>query len=419
MPLLRQPERPDRRRALGAIVLGCALCLFAPLASSAKADDQAFVSQQLLQAATANPDAAFKVIVQGKDATGSAAVATAVLDEASADPGKAKGLGRKFASISGVSAELTGKQILKLATKKGILAITADAPVRLADVSGAPVNAAPPAISGTAQAAQTLTATAGDWTGVSPLAYSYQWQRCGSDGRSPAVAAATPANYWRLGEGDGAAAANAAGGPSGTYLGGVTHGVAGVTESSDAAAGFDGLTGYVNVPNVADSSFSSGFTLEAWVKESTVELNRGIAGKWSFPEGGLLLWIDDAGNYSLGVTANNANYVTTLVAPTPGVWEHIVGTWDGATLHLYRNGTEIGSKPFTGPLGSPRGDFEIANYDGIQHDFGGTVDEVALYNRALTASEIGTQYLGCQNIPTATDPTFVPTSSEVDSTLRI
>src|SRR5439155_9039434 len=110
MPLLRQPERPDRRRALGAIVIGCALCLFAPLASRAKADDQAFVSQQLLQAATANPDAAFKVIVQGKDATGSAAVATAVLDEASADPGKAKGLGRKFASISGVSAELTGKQ---------------------------------------------------------------------------------------------------------------------------------------------------------------------------------------------------------------------------------------------------------------------------------------------------------------------
>jgi serine protease AprX len=101
------------------------------------------------------------------------------------------------------------------------------------------------------------------------------------------------------------------------------------------------------------------------------------------------------------------------------VWEHIVGTWDGATLRLYRNGTEIGSKPFTGPLGSPRGDFEIANYDGIQHYLGGTVDEVALYNRALTASEIGTQYLGCQNIPAATNPSFVPTLSEVDSTLRI
>src|SRR5713226_4377609 len=165
MPLLRQPERPDRRRALGAILLGCALCLFAPLASSANPDDQAFVSQQLLQAATANPEAAFKVIVQGKGATGSAAVASDVSGEVSADPGKAKGVGRKFASISGVSAELTGKQILKLAKKKGILAITADSPVRLSDVSGAPVNAAPPAISGTAQAAQTLTATAGDWTG--------------------------------------------------------------------------------------------------------------------------------------------------------------------------------------------------------------------------------------------------------------
>src|SRR5256885_16188461 len=112
MPLLRQPERPDRRRALGAIVLGCALCLFAPLASSAKPDDQAFVSQQLLQAATANPDAAFKAIVQGKDATGSAAVATAVNDEGPADPGKAKGPARKFASTTGRPASPPGKQTL-------------------------------------------------------------------------------------------------------------------------------------------------------------------------------------------------------------------------------------------------------------------------------------------------------------------
>src|SRR5262249_34485784 len=46
----------------------------------------------------------------------------------------------------------------------------------------APVNSAPPAISGAAKEGQTLTLTAGSWTGASPLTFSYQWQRCDSNG---------------------------------------------------------------------------------------------------------------------------------------------------------------------------------------------------------------------------------------------
>src|SRR5207244_129756 len=151
------------------------------------------------------------VIVQGSGET-SSTVATDVRDEVAADPGKAKGLGRKFASISGVSAELTGKQILKLAKKKGILAITEDAPVSLTDGSDAPVNGSWPTITATAEVGGSVTAAAGEWTGASPLAYTYQWQRCGSAGRPAAVAANAPADYWRLGEGDGTTAADAAGG---------------------------------------------------------------------------------------------------------------------------------------------------------------------------------------------------------------
>jgi hypothetical protein len=45
-----------------------------------------------------------------------------------------------------------------------------------------PTSVAPPTISGTARAGQTLTAGTGSWAGVGPLAYYYQWARCDTQG---------------------------------------------------------------------------------------------------------------------------------------------------------------------------------------------------------------------------------------------
>src|SRR4051794_32423927 len=55
----------------------------------------------------------------------------------------------------------------------------------LAAVAGAatPTNTSPPTISGTPKVGSTLTANEGTWAN-SPTSYTYQWQRCASDGRS-------------------------------------------------------------------------------------------------------------------------------------------------------------------------------------------------------------------------------------------
>jgi subtilisin family serine protease len=46
----------------------------------------------------------------------------------------------------------------------------------------APANSSPPAVVGTTQAGETLSGSAGSWTGTGPLNYEYQWERCDSSG---------------------------------------------------------------------------------------------------------------------------------------------------------------------------------------------------------------------------------------------
>jgi subtilisin family serine protease len=59
----------------------------------------------------------------------------------------------------------------------------------------APVNTAPPVVSGTAQAGQTLVASIGSWSG-SPTSFAYQWQRCDTAGGScTAIAGAMSSSY--------------------------------------------------------------------------------------------------------------------------------------------------------------------------------------------------------------------------------
>src|ERR671938_50074 len=95
----------------------------------------AFVPQGLLSAAQADPSRTFSVVVQATSNARSADVASAVTSTLLEEPGKALGVKRRFATVAGVSAQVTGKQLLKLATKKDVFAITEDAPVRLTGFS--------------------------------------------------------------------------------------------------------------------------------------------------------------------------------------------------------------------------------------------------------------------------------------------
>jgi subtilisin family serine protease len=135
---LSVPNKPASRCARfvpWVVAIGLALTLASVSASSAATFAVAgardatspIVPQSLLDAASQQPTALFRVVVQGGDGTRSAAVGDAVTDVKSALPAGAAKVRRRFTSIDGVAATLTGKQILRLAQWRGISAITPDA----------------------------------------------------------------------------------------------------------------------------------------------------------------------------------------------------------------------------------------------------------------------------------------------------
>lgn len=134
------------------------------------------------------------------------------------------------------------------------------------------------------------------------------------------------------------------------------------------------------------------FTLESWILlENKHEDWIGLYGK--FGESGLCtynqrltFWEGNLG----GVTGNTGLGVTDL----SNEWHHIATTWDGMDLRTYIDGvldgvtkqTESVALPTTAHLGGMV-DRNLGNQ--LRDHFAGVIDEFTIYNRALSADEIG------------------------------
>ncbi|HEV8280698.1 MAG TPA: LamG-like jellyroll fold domain-containing protein [Candidatus Limnocylindrales bacterium] len=199
--------------------------------------------------------------------------------------------------------------------------------------------------------------------------------------------------YWRLGETSGSSAADVVAPPhNGTISAtGVTLNQAdALVDDADPAMAFNGSTGRITstVPLP-----QSAYTIEAWVKPNAAQISNAIAGR--FLAGGAMIWVDGNGNYGLAHNAGGS-YVTSQVQPVPGRWDHVVGTWDSVTdvATLYVNGRPVASTFASAAPGTGAAAFEIgSNSNGTAGTFfDGSIDEVALYDRALSPAEIAGHY---------------------------
>ena len=157
------------------------------------------------------------------------------------------------------------------------------------------------------------------------------------------------------------------------------------------ALSFDGVDDYVEVPDSASLDITDEITIGAWVKINSMPPTATTVIRKGYQEGGspgsvpYMFYID---NYFNFYGSNGSQWIFNVkFTPPVGEWFHVVGTFDGSTAIIYKNGVEqnrktgITEKMFTNDLNLYIGTMWTDYFNGI-------IDEVRIYNRALSPREI-------------------------------
>ncbi len=137
-------------------------------------------------------------------------------------------------------------------------------------------------------------------------------------------------------------------------------------------------------------------TLSAWIKPmaTTGALGAGIITKVNSGanSGYALRFISGSpGTIRMHVNAYNANYAD-ISGVVLGNWYHVVGTFDGTNVRVYLNGV-AGSATTDSAISYTTDDVEIGRaFQNNVYSFNGSLDDVRMYNRALSLEEIKKLY---------------------------
>lgn len=176
------------------------------------------------------------------------------------------------------------------------------------------------------------------------------------------------------------------------------------TWSSDTATNkgtslvFDGTDDYVTVPHASSLNPSGDFTLSVWVKPTNTSASQGAIRKMenSFNVGYRLalrsggdIWCD------IG-TANSSSGINFSMGATysAGIWQHIACVRSGTTAILYKDGVQIARVSTSGAAINTATPLIMGSNTpaGTSEFFIGKMDEARVFEKALTASEIGKLY---------------------------
>lgn len=215
-----------------------------------------------------------------------------------------------------------------------------------------------------------------------------------------------PLAYWRLNELDGFVAYDNVGGFNGVYSNALLNTFGYSAADADPAATFGGTVPNSFVGNIQGIDFSTNgafaaFSVEAWVRGGPQTNDAGIITKGT-GAGGEQFNLDTGApgrgfRFFVRDLANAVHLCNSTNAPD-NQWHHVVGVCDlpNGYVALYVDGVLASTNAITGGIRSTPAPVTIGGRQSgtgaYDLNFVGTVDEVAIYGRALTAEQIALHY---------------------------
>jgi hypothetical protein len=151
---------------------------------------------------------------------------------------------------------------------------------------------------------------------------------------------------------------------------------------------FNGTSARLIVPATADLNLTTAMTLMAWVYPTASQTNwRTILHKET--DRYYLMASSNQNTPAIGgtFTAGNRNTYAPSALPV-NTWSHLAATFDGGTVRLFVNGIQVASQAQSTPLTTSTGPLSIGGTTAYGEYFQGRIDEVRVYSRALSASEL-------------------------------
>jgi Concanavalin A-like lectin/glucanases superfamily len=189
---------------------------------------------------------------------------------------------------------------------------------------------------------------------------------------------------------------------------------------------FDGVDDFIYIPTNSSINLETSYTLSSWFNANlwfnTNISDRSIISK-SIPTGGggyELIIGGNNGDIAHVGTNSNGSFVQGASGFSMNNWYFITATFDGNTIKLYMNGTLIKTelKPGRMNINSESLKFGARAGGGIYNQwFSGIIDDIAIYNRALTQQEITALYNSCTPPTAAITPKSTTNIKENESVI--
>ena len=186
----------------------------------------------------------------------------------------------------------------------------------------------------------------------------------------------------------------------GTNNGALVNGATFAPGKIGTAFSFGGSGDYVSVPSSPDVQQQNAITVTAWVyANGTPAGESGIAGTWDDLTGGnrtYLFWLNGGRlEFLISQTGGDIGRASDSLPFPTNQWVYVVGTYDGTVIRVYRDGVQVGSIPYAGQIHTNGRPFFIgrtdSGSDGSDY-WKGQIDEVMIYNRALSSNEVASIY---------------------------